>query len=220
MGKRNCQRKKIIAAAAVIFSVCLFLCGCVSSDEWKYDPITDIDNLEGRRVGVNLSWESDYYLDGRKDMEDFNDYLAEFKKTDEYKDLLKRVDSFDGTEYIGADIPLTGTGETIRVSCDPNNFPRTFMEPGDNDHIGYDFEILKHFANDRNYRLEFFDFNYDDGIMGLRSGNYDVMTGYIADVYAEEARNSGLNPSDRMFHFPLHFVQKNQKDIKSDTSVF
>lgn len=48
-------------------AVCL-LAGCGSST-WQYDPITDVNNLEGRRVGVNLAWEGDYVLTGRDDME-------------------------------------------------------------------------------------------------------------------------------------------------------
>ena len=53
----------------MLFCACLFCAGCGSAGDWEYDPITDVNNLEGRRVGVNLAWESDYYLDGRDDME-------------------------------------------------------------------------------------------------------------------------------------------------------
>ena len=53
----------------LLIAACIVSTGCGSAVKWKYDPITDLNDLEGRRVGVNLSWESDYYLNGRKDME-------------------------------------------------------------------------------------------------------------------------------------------------------
>jgi ABC-type amino acid transport substrate-binding protein len=58
---------KYVLALLMIMSMSLVLAGCGAS-EWKYDPITDVNDLEGRRVGVNLAWESDYYLTGRQDM--------------------------------------------------------------------------------------------------------------------------------------------------------
>lgn len=281
MNKAYRQTIKYAEAALLILALSLVLAGCGVS-EWKYDPITDVNDLEGRRVGVNLSWESDYYLTGRSDMElyrydttadmvmalkydkidaialdedsvkllmslssgievvepalarlgsvmyfgtddealmeDFNKYLAEFSKTDEYQDLLKRMDDYDGTEYIGTEIPLTGSGKVIKVVADPNNFPRAFLNPGEDILTGYDTEILKRFANDRDYRLEFSYSDYNDGTIGLQNGMYDIMTGYICDVYAEEARDIGLNVCDSMFDFSLYLVQKYQRDITSDTS--
>lgn len=275
---------KYAGAAVMILAICLICAGCGAAAEWKYDPITDVNDLEGRRVGVNLSWEADYYLTGRSDMElfrydttadmimalkydkidaialdrdsvklimnkskgiemvepalaqlgcvmyfgaddealmkDFNGYLAEFKKTDEYQELLKCLDEYDGGDYIGADIPLTGSGKVINVVADPNNFPRAFVNPGEDVLTGYDVEILKRFANDRGYKLEFTFSDYNDGIIGLRSGFYDVMTGYLCDVYDAEVKNVGINPSDSMYDFSLYLIQKNQRDITSDTSEF
>ena len=225
MAINSYNKIKYICIAILLFAVCFLLSGC-GSDGWKYDPITDVNNLEGRRVGVNLAWESDYYLDGRKDMEivrydstadmimalkydkidaialdrdtiklilstsngieivepefgeassimyfagdkedlveDFNQYLAEFKKTEEYQDLLKRMDEYDGKDYLGTDIPLTGKGEAIHVAMQPELFPRAFKNPGEDIPEGFDLEILKHYANDRNYRLEFHYSSYDD----------------------------------------------------------
>ena len=277
------QKMEYIAKVLLLFAVCFLSAGCVSN-EWVYDPITDVNDLEGRRVGVNLAWESDYYLTGRKDMElvrydttadmilalkydkidaialdkdsirlivsvsdgieivepsfgeagsimyfgsdneslveDFNQYLVEFKKTEEYQDLLKRMDEFNGSEYIGTDIPLTGKGEVIRLTLEPDMFPRAFINPGEDIPEGYDTEIIKHYANDRNYQLEFCYSSYDDSVLGLRTGKYDVMTGYICDLYAEEARKTGLLTCDSMYAFPMYFIQKNQKDLTSDTSEY
>lgn len=271
------------AAAAMLCVAVAFCCAGCGAAEWEYNPVTDVNNLEGRKVGVNLSWEADYFLTGREDMElcrydttsdlvmalkydkidviatdidscklvlsisdgiemvepsfgtlgsvmyfgeddealseDFNAFLAEFKKTGEYADFLKRLEEYDGFEYLGPDpeIPLTGTGEKLRVATDPANYPRTFVNPGESIPVGYDVEILKHYANARGYQLEFYLTSYGDGAMGLLSGTYDIMTGYISDIYNAEASYAGVYISDAMFEFPLFYLQKNKRDIKSST---
>ena len=279
MNKKFKQRMKHVSTILLLLAVCLLFTGCASS-EWVYDPITDVNNLEGRRVGVNLAWESDYYLDGRKDMElvrydttsdmimalkydkidaialdidtlklifcvsdgieliepafgevgsimyfgsddeslkeEFNQYLDEFKKTDEYEDLLNRMDEYNGFEFFDADIPLTGEGKTIHVAVDPEEYPRAFLYPGEDIPVGYDLEILKHFANDNNYQLEFYFSTYLDSLMGLQTGSYDIMTGYLSDVYAPEVRRAGLYTCEPMYEFPLYFIQKNSEDMTSD----
>lgn len=277
------QFNKSIIAVMLLVVICFTGSGCMTAKNWIYNPITDVNNLEGRKVGVNLSWESDYLLTGRPDMElyrynttadmimalrydkldaiamdedsvrlllsfskglkvvqpafaedssimyfgnddgalaqDFNQYMAEYKKTDDYKDMLRRLAEFDGSEYTGPDIPLTGSGKEIRVACDPNNFPRAFKSPGEETFRGFDLEILKYYANDRNYRLKFFESNYDDGVIGMQSGLYDVMTGYLGDVYSKEVRQIGLYPSDGMFSCHLYFIEKQQRDISVDASI-
>ena len=45
----------------------LVLAGCGQGAD--RGPIDNVNDLEGRRVGVNLAWEADYLLTGREDME-------------------------------------------------------------------------------------------------------------------------------------------------------
>ena len=258
--------------------LCFLLAAC--AEQWEYDPITDVSDLQGRRVGVNLSWETDYALSGRNDLQlfrydsiadqlmalnydkldalamdaftwravsanskglvciepafgetgyllyfssanealkdDFNTFLAVYRTTDEYRDLLAREAAFDGLNYVGPEIPLTGSGPVLRVTILADGFPRSFRDPGDIEPKGYDLEALKHFANARNYRLEFIVSTYEDGFMGLMSGLYDIQAGYLSDVYAEEVETAGLFVSDNMDQVPLYFVQKTQRDISAE----
>ena len=283
MNKTNRQKMKYLAAVLLLFAVCLFSAGC-SSGEWVYDPITNVNNLEGRRVGVNLAWEADYYLSDRTDMElvrydntadmvlalkydkidaialdaetikvmksvsegveivepavgevgsimyfgsddeslveDFNKFLVEFKKTGGQEDLEKRLDAFDGSEYIGADIPLTGNGKVLRVAYGPDEFPRVFLNPGEDIPVGYDTEVVKLYANDRNYRLEFYPTSYDDSVVGLQTGKYDILTGYLSDVYADDVKAAGMFTSDPMFMAKVYLIEKYQKDITSNTEMY
>ena len=272
-------RKKIYMAA--LLSLVMVLAGC--GPEWEYDKIDDVNDLQGRRVGVNLSWEADYYLTGRKDMElvrydttadmimalscnkidafavddmlwkatekvgdgvekvepsfgrvgyimvfgkndqalteDFNEYLAEFKKTPEYQKYLERIDGFDGMDYDTVEIPPTGEGKEIHVAVPADGYPHVFFNPEDNVPCGCDVEPLVYFANDRGYKLIFTLTGYDDAIMGLKQGKYDIFTGYIGDVYNDEIRAEGLYVSDNMYEVDMYFVHKNKEKIKVEVDL-
>ena len=54
MKKREQLRLKMPVLACMLV---LLLCGC-SKAQWEYRPITDINNMEGRRVAVNLALEA------------------------------------------------------------------------------------------------------------------------------------------------------------------
>ncbi len=71
MGLKNRKAIRILKrTVASVLAACALLClaGCGTSG-WRYTPVTDVNDLEGRRVAVLLSWEADYYLTGREDME-------------------------------------------------------------------------------------------------------------------------------------------------------
>lgn len=270
-----------IKTILVVIAVFL-LSGCIT--HWEADPITDINNLEGRRVGVNLSWEADYILTPRKDMklfrydttsdmlmaldfdkidaiavdllmwnvfagcskglvkvepafattgytcyfsssneqlkDEFNAFLIEFKTTDIYKDFIEREYAFCGDEYNGPDIPLTGTGKVLKVALDAGGFPRAFYDAGEDMPKGFDLEPLKHFANKYNYQLEFTSSVYDDEVLGLINGIYDIAVGYLSEVYRSEVTSRGIFLSDPFDEVPLYFVQKSVQDIEVDMSAF
>lgn len=272
--RRRLRVLPLLAALLCALSAC-------GGGAWQYRPITDVDDLQGRRVGVNLSWEADYILTGRSDlqlvrcdsaadmilalrfdkvdalavddtmwkvmsagseglhrvlpafasvgyiayfgaaredlMRDFNAFLAEHKKTDAYAEHLERLEDFDGWNYEGPDVPLTGTGETLRVAFLPEAYPRAFQEAGADVPVGFDMEILKYYANDRDLRPEFTASSYTDFIIGLSTGAYDMAIGYLGDVYEKEVHEAGLYTSDALDYMPLYFIEKTQRDIRVRT---
>ena len=276
--RRNAQQARRLAAFALACVLALSLGGCGNSKpEWEYHPITDVNDLEGRRVAVNLAWEADYLLSGREDltvvqydsfadiilalgydkvdafavdglvwkvfqanstglarveppcgsvgytayfsadreplMEEFNRFLEGYRQTEAYADHMARLEDFDGLEYVGPEIPLTGTGETLRVATMAEEFPRAFLEAGEDVPSGFDLESLKLFANEGNYQLEFYYTVYNDIMQGLRSGAYDLAIGYLSDVYRDEVLDAGVLVSDLLDEIPVYFVEKTQKDI-------
>ena len=276
--RRNAQQTRRLVAFALSLALALSLGGCGNSKpEWEYRPITDVNDLEGRRVAVNLAWEADYLLSGREDltvvqydsfadiilalgydkvdafavdglvwkvfqanstglarveppcgsvgytayfsadretlMEEYNRFLEGYRQTEAYADHMARLEDFDGLEYVGPEIPLTGTGETLRVATMAEEFPRAFLEAGEDVPSGFDLESLKLFANEGNYQLEFYYTVYDDIMQGLRSGAYDLAIGYLSDVYRDEVLDAGVLVSDLLDEIPVYFVEKTQKDI-------
>ena len=275
---RNALWVRRFAAFVLACMLALGLGGCGDSkSEWQYRPITDVNDLEGRRVAVNLAWEADYLLSGREDltivqydsfadiilalgydkvdafavdglvwkgfqanstglrrveppcgsvgyaayfsadreplMEEFNRFLEDYRQTESYADHMTRLEDFDGLEYVGPEIPLTGTGEILRVATMAEEFPRAFLEAGEDVASGFDLEALKLFANEGNYQLEFSYTVYNDIMQGLRSGAYDLAIGYLSDVYRDEVLDAGLLVSDLLDEIPIYFVEKTQKEI-------
>ena len=264
----------------IVISLLLLLSISACQKEWEPNLITDINDLQGRRVGVNLSWESDYILTGRKDMElfrydstadmipalgydkidaicmdemmwklmenyssgliriepdvkktsyiwvfndeklrdEFNEFLKEFKKTDDYAAFVKREKEYDG-DYVDPGLPLTGNGRKLRVAFDVGGYPRSFFNPGDSDPKGFDFEPLIYFANAKNYQLEPVGTVYDDAMLGIRTGNYDLSGGYTSTEYAPEIEALGLYVSDPMDEIPIFFVQKTSREMSVDLAA-
>jgi ABC-type amino acid transport substrate-binding protein len=278
------KRKRRFALPALALALALTLSGCGdSASRWEYRPITDVNDLEGRRVAVNLAWEADYLLSGRRDlnliqydtfadiilameydkvdafavdglvwklfeinsnglhrvepacgtvgytayfsagraalMEEFNAFLADYRQSEAYADHLSRLAAFDGLNYVGPEIPLTGTGETLRVATSAEEFPRAFLNPGEDIPTGFDIETLKRFANEKNYQLEFHCTIYDDLMQGLQAGTYDMAIGYLSDVYREDILDVGLLVSDSMDEIPVYIVEKTQQDIRVDVEL-
>lgn len=272
------SKARIVLAVLLVTALLFGMSGCgKKAKEWEYHPITDINNLEGRRVGVNLAWEADFLLSGREDltvvrydsfadiilgleynkidafavdalvwelfranssglkrvepscgevgyviyfstdmrelMEDFNSFLADYRQSEAYADHISRLQSFDGFNYIGPDIPLTGTGETLKVATMTDQFPRCYIEAGEDIPTGYDMEALKLFVNERNYNMKFYFTSFDDIMHGLRTGGYDIGVGYLSDVYKKEIEDAGMLVSDMIDKTSVYFVEKTQKEI-------
>ena len=58
---------KIVKKSIFPIMLALLLCACGRTAEHR--TISDVNNLDGCRIGVNLAWEADYMLTGRKDLE-------------------------------------------------------------------------------------------------------------------------------------------------------
>ena len=229
----------------------IMLCGC--SKMKSYRPIEDINNLEGRRVGVGLAWAPDYLLTGRKDLDlmrynsipdmitalcyrrldavaverpyatyilssveglhevqpmigriglvtyiakdkeqlfnEFNEFTKNFRQTEQYADLDKRL---NGTkEFVPKDIELCADGPVLKVGICSENFPFIYIDFSTGEFVGSDIEYIKHFANAYNYNLEFIDSSYGAMELGVGYGYTDIAISGISDLYRADIEYSG-----------------------------
>ena len=280
------MRKRIRLITAVL-CLAVMLSGC-GHELAGYRPIEDVNNLDGRKVGVTLAWASDYVLSPRdgKDLilyrydvtadmlmalfyhqidavcvdklqwqimektngaalrrieesvaldgfvaymspprealrDEFNRFLADYHQTEEFADLYRRIQSFDGTSYeAGTVTHPNGTGETIKLAFAADFFPYCYAE-ADGTIRGFDIEIMRAFADYCNYDLEFVVTSEDDAYHGVEIGKYDMAIAMISQSYAPEAEVLGVHASDMYYEMPLYLVELNDgATLKMDDNYY
>ena len=70
---------------------------------------------------------------------------------------------------------LTGENGTLKVAVSPDLKPVCYVKEGAV--VGYEIEVLQHFAKEYGYRLEFVSMTFDAILPGVVSGKYDIGTG-------------------------------------------
>ena len=118
---------------------------------------------------------------------ELNEFLAEFMKTDEYADIERRFNESFDFEYEYKDIPLTGTGRTIRVTVDPFSYPFSYYDYDEEHYGGIEIEILSAFANSKGYRLEIVEDSAALILQRLINGTADIAACGFSDIYKSEA---------------------------------
>lgn len=264
-----------VSECAVFLILCTALLICLSgcgNQSAGYNPITDVNNLEGRRVGVNLAWSADFLLSDREDVKvyrydstadmlmalcyqkldavstdffsskaicastegvnivepalyndegyavlfgpdeeelclQFNQFLAYYRQTADYDEWLTRMQAFDGRDYEGVEIPITGMGQVLNVAAMDDGFPTTFYDSESTEVTGYEIELIKLFANAYDYRLAITATNMEDGILGLRYDRYDLMIGQFSELYYNDVKNSGFFMSDCHMRLPVYLLE-------------
>ena len=267
------MRKVSKCAVLMILYTALLMClsGC-GNQSAGYNPITDVNNLEGRRVGVNLAWSSDFLLSNREDVKiyrydntadmlmalcyqkldavstdffsskticgltegvnivepalyddegyavlfgpgeeelclQFDQFLADYRQTADYDEWLTRMQTFDGLNYEGVEIPIMGMGQVLNVAAMDDGFPTTFYDSENTEVTGYEIELIKLFANAYDYQLTITATNMDDGILGLRYDRYDLMIGQFSELYYNNVKNSGFFMSDCHMRLPVYLLE-------------
>ena len=120
-------------------------------------------------------------------LNELNEFLIEFKKTDEYSDIVRRFEEATVYEYETKDIPLTGTGKTIVLVMDPAEYPFSFYDYEDEAYRGIEIEIISSFANKMNYKLEFIQDSATMVQQHFINNTADIGACDFSDVYKEEA---------------------------------
>lgn len=146
-------------------------------------------------------------------LEDFNEFLADYRQSEGYAEIMARMAAFEG-DYLDPGIEFTGTGKTIRVAFSNDAYPRTYAEAGMDEPVGFEVELMAAWANARNYTIQWCTSNYEDAIAGLMSGKYDLAVGFLSDFYRNEVEMAGLHPSDAFLDSAIYLIRKSGDTIR------
>jgi len=119
---------------------------------------------------------------------EFNAYAEAFVKSDEYPDFHDKL--FSGS-YEMADIPELTDGKVLNVGYFPESYPEAYIDFTTNEPAGYGIEMIKRFAYDNGYTVNWVVASETSAILQLTSNQLDFAVCYTSDVYREEYETGG-----------------------------
>ena len=121
-----------------------------------------------------------------------NEYLTRAKENGQLDMLQKKwLGNAEPTDFFDSDT-LTGENGTLRVAVAPDLKPVCYVKDGA--FVGYEIEVLQHFAKEYGYRLEFISMTFDAILPGVVSGKYDIGTGGMT-ITEERAQSVDFSES-------------------------
>ena len=104
-----------------------------------------------------------------------NEFLIRAKETGQLDMLQEKwLGNAEPTALFDSDT-LTGENGTLKVAVAPDLKPVSYVKDGAV--VGYEIEVLQHFAKEYGYQLEFISMTFDAILPGIVSGKYDIGTG-------------------------------------------
>ena len=141
-----------------------------------------------------------FRLDDTVLQQDFNSFLREIRADGTYQQICDRWLKCDDASALP--VPLrTGTGKIIKVATFPISPPFNFICSGEQS--GLEADLLTHWANRRNYRLEFLIMDFASQIPALQTGKADIAMGSIAVTEERQKQvlfSDGYNAARIMFY--------------------
>lgn len=129
------------------------------------------------------------FQEDSKLLHEYNEFLAEYKQTEDYQDYIERVENvefYDGSPIVEE----TGTGETIVVGYYPDYIPVAFHDVILDKPNGSEIEIIIKFANAYNYKIKWEKSSEEGMGAALYAGMYDIGACGYSDVYRDECEAS------------------------------
>ena len=104
-----------------------------------------------------------------------DEFLIRAKETGQLDMLQEKwLGSAEPTDLFDSNT-LTGENGTLKVAVAPDMKPVCYVKDGAV--VGYEIEVLQHFAREYGYQLEFISMTFDAILPGVVSGKYDIGTG-------------------------------------------
>ena len=150
-----------------------------------------------------------FQLDNTELQQDFNSFLREIRADGTYQQICDRWLKCDDASALP--VPrLTGTGKIIKVATFPISPPFNFICSGEQS--GLEADLLAHWANRRNYRLEFLIMDFASQIPAIQTGKADIAMGSIAVTEERQKQvlfSDGYNAARIMF-----YTRKGELELK------
>ena len=141
-----------------------------------------------------------FRLDNTELQQDFNSFLREIRADGTYQQICDRWLKCDDASALP--VPRrTGTGKIIKVATFPISPPFNFICSGEQS--GLEADLLTHWANRRNYRLEFLIMDFASQIPAIQTGKADIAMGSIAVTEERQKQvlfSDGYNAARIMFY--------------------
>lgn len=109
-------------------------------------------------------------------LEQFNQFIRDFKKTEEYADMLRRVEASADAPFQAKKIENTVTTDRVlKVAAFDGWEPISYINAATGEWEGCDVELITYFANSLGAELELIDMSWEQMIIELSSGLVDLM---------------------------------------------
>jgi len=129
------------------------------------------------------------YKEDSKYMAEFEEFLNEYKKSGAYDLFLESIENdayYDGSSITDE----TGTGEVIKIGYVLDFLPVVFEDAINHCPNGFEVEIMRQFANYKNYQIEWIKETETSGLSDVYYGKIDILLSGYTEIYRKECDNS------------------------------
>ncbi len=119
-------------------------------------------------------------------LQQFNEFAADFRTSEEYQDIYARIMAVDRGEYVRREWPKHTTGPVLNVATNSLAYPYASIDLQTGEFFGSSVEIIEHFAWRYGYQIHFLDGDYEAGILNLTTGKADLRILALSQAYRFE----------------------------------
>jgi ABC-type amino acid transport substrate-binding protein len=150
---------------------------------------------------VDLEFGYPFNRQRREFLTQFNQWIKEFRKTDTYADIEKRVENTLYEPWVPKKVEnLVTTDRVLKVAAFDGWEPVSYINTSTDEWEGSDVELITHFANSLGAKVEIIDKGYSQMLIELGSGLIDLMLTPETLLYQKDMElGNNVTMSDGVF---------------------
>lgn len=130
-------------------------------------------------------------------LNEFNDYLKEIKQDGTWQKMADRWFVNDADEAVMPEFKKITSGKKLTVGVSVEDLP--YVAVINDQYVGFDIEMIRTFAERRNYELKFINIEFPALVAALASGKVDMIADGIC-ISPERAEQVNFSDEYAMFH--------------------